>query len=62
MADDADQAKAQEEVALAATISTLRAKAEIPTGIPGECEHCLVEVKRLVKGACAPCRDRLKLP
>jgi len=39
-----------------------RAAAAIPTGYPGECEYCGHDSKRLVGGACAPCRDKYKLP
>lgn len=36
--------------------------AHIETGAPGECELCGEWSGRLVRGACAPCRDRYKLP
>ena len=39
-----------------------RRAAAIPVGQPGECEYCGLESKRLVGGACAPCRDRYGLP
>jgi class 3 adenylate cyclase len=36
--------------------------ARIEPGAPGECELCGEWSGRLVRGACAPCRDRYKLP
>lgn len=38
-----------------------RAAAAIPEGEPGECELCGEWSARLVRGACAPCRDRFNL-
>lgn len=38
------------------------AAAAIPPGTPGECDLCGEWSGRLVGGACAPCRDRRKLP
>lgn len=38
------------------------AAAKMPVGNPGECELCGEWSGRLVGGACAPCRDRYKLP
>jgi hypothetical protein len=35
---------------------------KIQKGIAGYCKFCGEWSKRLVKGACAPCRDRYKLP
>jgi hypothetical protein len=34
----------------------------IPAGMPGDCEYCGEWFGRLVSGACAPCRDRYRLP
>lgn len=34
----------------------------IAAGEPGECEHCGESSPRLVRGACAPCRDEMGLP
>ena len=39
-----------------------RRAAAIPVGEPGECELCGWDSPRLVNGACAPCRDKHKLP
>ena len=60
--DDADKADgliaAREKEALAAA---QRAVADMPQGVPGECELCGEEWPRLVRGVCAPCRDKHKL-
>jgi len=46
-----------------ASVRAIRAAAsKIPAGEPGECDHCGEFFVRLVNGACARCRDRLKLP
>lgn len=39
-----------------------RAAAGIPAGEPGDCDICGEHSTRLVGGACAPCRDRYRLP
>ena len=39
-----------------------RRAACIPAGYPGICDYCGHHSKRLVGDACAPCRDRYKLP
>ena len=63
MADIADATADRMEVQEAAGIAEIRRKAaEIPKGKPGECERCGEPSLRLVGGACAPCRDRHKLP
>lgn len=36
--------------------------ASIPVGEPGECGRCGEESLRLVRGTCARCRDKFKLP
>lgn len=60
--DDADKADgliaAREKEAVAAA---QRAAAEMPKGEPGDCELCGEWSGRLVRGVCAPCRDRFKL-
>ena len=38
------------------------AAASIPAGEPGDCDFCGEWSGRLVGGACAPCRDKLRLP
>ena len=63
MADIAVVTADRMEVQEAAHIAEIRRKAaEIPKGIPGECERCGEPSWRLVGGACAPCRDKFKLP
>lgn len=63
MADEADKTSERMEVQKAADIAEIRRKAaEIPKGKPGECERCGEPFRRLVGGACAPCRDKFKLP
>jgi hypothetical protein len=39
-----------------------RLAAIIPAGNAGECDLCGEWSGRLVRGACAPCRDKYKLP
>ena len=36
--------------------------ARIEPGVPGDCDLCGEWSARLIRGACAPCRDRYKLP
>ena len=63
MADEADKTADRMEFEEAANIAEIRRKAaEIPKGKPGECERCGEPSWRLVGGACAPCRDKFKLP
>lgn len=63
MADIADVTAERMEVQEAADIAEIRRKAaEIPKGVPGECERCGEHSWRLIGGACAPCRDKWKLP
>ena len=63
MADIADVTTEQMEVREAANIAEIRRKAaEIPKGVPGECDLCGEDMPRLINGVCAPCRDRHKLP
>lgn len=62
MADDADRAQDEME-----KLEELRKpkgdyKYEIPEGSSGNCELCGEWSARLVGGACAPCRDKFKLP
>ncbi len=60
--DDADKADgliaAREKEAVAAA---QRAAADMPKGKPGECDLCGEWSERLVRGACARCRDKHKL-
>jgi RNA polymerase-binding transcription factor DksA len=62
MADIADKTSERMEVQEAADIAEIRRKAaEMPKGVPGECERCGEPSWRLINGVCAPCRDRHKL-
>lgn len=58
MADEADQADERQGKLTEAVIASIRRKADLPAGEPGECEYCGEHSPRLVRGACAPCRDR----
>lgn len=63
MADDADVANDALLGALEASVELARKKAlDIPAGEPGECDLCGEEFARLVRGHCARCRDKHKLP
>ncbi len=63
MADDADLANDHVEREEAQRIEFARkAAAQIPAGAPGDCDLCGEWTGRLVGGACAPCRDRRRLP
>jgi hypothetical protein len=60
MSDDADRAEELIEIATADAIRN--ASKPLVPGYQGECELCGEWSGRLVNGACAPCRDRRKLP
>ena len=63
MADEIDLAQEREQIATNSAVDDVRAMAaRIEPGAPGECELCGEWSGRLVRGACAPCRDRYKLP
>lgn len=63
MADDTDITSARTEIWEEAGIAAVReAAARIPKGVEGDCFHCGEHTLRLVRSACAPCRDRLGLP
>lgn len=63
MTDFIDDTNAKMEVFDAAALAEIRNKAAlIPVGVAGECAHCEAQSLRLVGGACARCRDKLKLP
>ncbi len=60
--DDADMTDQRSQHALDANIQKLREQAaQIPPGKPGDCDLCGEWSGRLVKGVCAPCRDKHKL-
>ncbi len=59
MADEADIANDYWEKLQAAALSSVRP--EMPKGEPGECEWCGEHSRRLVRKACAKCRDEFNL-
>lgn len=61
MADDADRAQAHTDRELASRLAAVVQAAKMPEGRPGECDLCGEYSGRLVKGACAPCRDKYGL-
>lgn len=60
MADEIDRANDYAQMRLDAAISN--AAKDIQPGIPGECDRCGEESKRLINGVCARCRDKYGLP
>lgn len=62
MSDVIDQQDERDQVLNDARIKEISSKAELRPGAPGDCEYCGEWAGRLVDGACAPCRDRYKLP
>jgi hypothetical protein len=65
MADGADIAAIESELyAKIATqkIDAIREKANsMPIGYAGDCDFCGEHSSRLVRGSCAPCRDKYRL-
>lgn len=60
--DDADRAGLEEEQQDEIKARQREAKPFVlDPGTPGECELCGEWSGRLIKGACAPCRDRYRL-
>jgi len=62
MADVIDEANERAQQFLDVALREAKRKADIPHGDPGDCELCGEWSGRLVVGACAPCRDRYRLP
>ncbi len=63
MADEIDLAQEREHIATNSAVDEVRAKsAAIEPGTPCDCDLCGEWSARLIRGACAPCRDRYKLP
>jgi len=58
--DEADRAAPEIERSLAEALRNSRA--DIQPGKPGECDLCGEWTGRLIGAACAPCRDKFKLP
>lgn len=60
--DDADRAQMDAEAVEAARAKKRAgARYKMPEGVPGECDFCGEWSGRLIKGFCAPCRDRYRL-
>jgi len=58
--DEADMAEERTEKEEAAAIAAIRAQASrLEPGMPGDCDTCGEWSGRLIRGMCAPCRDRL---
>jgi hypothetical protein len=63
MSDEVDTAQEYIERVEAAALKQVQAKRlSQPVGEPGDCDLCGEYMVRLVEGACAPCRDKYKLP
>jgi hypothetical protein len=63
MSDIIDVANDVAETGAERAIAAARDRAaQIQTGQPGDCELCGAWSGRLIGSACAPCRDRYKLP
>ena len=63
MPDEIDQQQTRDEILEAAQRKIISdAAARILVGVEGECELCGEWSGRLVRGVCAPCRDKYKLP
>ena len=60
--DEADRAAPEIERALSQALRQLERYGGLPAGTPGECELCGEWSGRLIGAACAPCRDKYKLP
>ena len=61
MADQFDIAADLEELHRQQALAN-RPATELKPGVEGDCEVCGYWSGRLVHGACAPCRDKYKLP
>jgi len=61
MSDEVDRANQEVEYSLAEALRKNRSP-YFTQGPTGDCEYCGEWSARLVGGACAPCRDRYKLP
>lgn len=63
MSDEIDQQQTRDEILEDAQRKIISdAVAKIPVGAEGECDMCGEWSGRLIRGACAPCRDKYKLP
>ena len=60
--DVIDQANDKAAALVDAATAELRYQAQhMPAGEPGDCDLCGEWSGRLVRGVCAPCRDRYRL-
>jgi len=59
--DSLDIAGERTQLAIDARVAAIRANAQIPAGVAGECDLCGEWSGRLIGGACAPCRDKYRL-
>lgn len=63
MPDEIDKLQEHQHAENERHIAAALAKAAaIPDGVPGECDGCLEQRPRLVRGMCARCRDEHRLP
>lgn len=63
MADEIDVSSERIQHETDRAVDNIRqAAAELPPGEPGDCDLCGEWSGRLIRGVCAPCRDRFKLP
>jgi hypothetical protein len=62
MADIIDQTDEREEFMETVRREQARRLAILAPGTPGECDLCGEWSARLVREACAPCRDKRRLP
>ncbi len=60
--DDVDIANERAAMATAKAVDDIRKKATLAPGVEGDCDLCGEWTGRLIEGACAPCRDKYKLP
>ena len=61
--DESDIAQRQREAFESRALQAIRERAaKIEQGEPGECAYCGEHSMRLIRSACAPCRDRRRLP
>ena len=63
MADDIDMANDRAQIEAERQLRRVQqAASAVLVGVPGQCDLCGEHSMRLIDGACAPCRDRYKLP
>ena len=63
MPDEIDLAQECEHIATTSALNQVcEQAARIEPGVPGDCDLCGEWSARLIRGACAPCRDKWRLP